>query len=237
MTANPPNQQERRANSHEFKVTAENPGIIRVQKIAVDALQRHDDQWKDADQSVWQVNYSLRNHCQKVQAVTHALAEHQELGDYAEGISLTAGLSHDVGKLDESCRLYRLNRKLTTKEKATVDKHAALSGVEILKAMDRVRPQDLELFTDVYHVVRFHHRPEMIEDPLLRQIGFNLNGADRFISLQEDRGDRLGRSQVKALEKTEADMRELMLDPIYDPFIEEMERTINSLNFLYGLES
>lgn len=179
------------------------PGIERVEKMIEKSLLEHDELCKKADNPEWYKDYSLLNHCNQVAQVMEKIGKARHRTEIKIITGRIAGLSHDVGKIEETIlRLYRLNRRLTDEEKVEMDKHSAFSGDYLLDRMVNVRSSDRVLLSEIHLIVRYHHNPEKVGDPSLREMCFDLNRADIFVSLMETR-HRVGLDQFTAADALE----------------------------------
>ncbi|MDQ3089640.1 MAG: HD domain-containing protein [bacterium] len=177
-------------------------GIKRVENRATSDLLGHDTFWKDAEKGKWLTEYSLYEHSLKLANIMFAVSEARGRDERSIMVGSVAALLHDMGKLDETCNVYRLNRVLTPEERVLINRHAEFSAHYVLKRMSDVRPSDRAFLMDVYPIVRYHHQPWLISDPYLREIGSDLNLVDVFGSLIENR-HRPGLSQFRAVDAVE----------------------------------
>lgn len=186
MTHEPPAVYERRMTQPRPEVHY-SAGIIRIVKMAEDALAEHDQLFKDLDAKEWQTSYSLRRHHAQVGLVMKSIGKARRRNQRDTSIGQVAGLLHDIGKIEEECILYRKNRRLTPEEKTIVDRHAPNSGSYVLGLKFRVRPEDHAFLDEVFEIVARHHAPYEIQDERLREIAYDLKIADIFVSVQEER--------------------------------------------------
>ncbi|MDB5194282.1 MAG: metal dependent phosphohydrolase [Parcubacteria group bacterium] len=211
------------------------PGILRVEVKTAESLKAHDETWGTSDSNVWQSDYSLGHHSRKLSKVMGDIGTTRGRSDRQIMLGRVAGLLHDVGKLDEACRIYRVKRELTPEERAEIDKHAGISGDYVLKQMSDVRPEDRIFLADVHPIVRYHHAPWLIRDPELRELGFDLKIADIFVSMMEHR-HRPGLSQFQAVEALEEVVLRMMKDATLGKFSLEIQASMQTIMNKYGVD-
>jgi hypothetical protein len=207
-------------------------GITRLESLAQKAIDEHDHSFSDLDDEEWQVKYSLKNHIARVAMVAKKMAQARHRSTVQIEVCRIAGLFHDIGKIDDECKLYRVNRSLLPDEKLLVDKHADYSGKWLLRMVPYVRREDYAFLLEAYLLVIGHHQPYMIQVSHLREMAYDLMFADIFVSIQEDR-NRPGLDLWKAVDFVER------LDPAakdsghwpHQKLIELSKRTIS---WLYG---
>lgn len=209
------------------------PGVRRILDITARDLKSHDAIFRKKDGSKWQAKYSLFHHHELDRQVIVLMCSAQKLGEPETLLSELSALVHDTGKIDKECWAYRLNRRLSHLEKMAVDTHSARTGMYISKLRKHVRSDDHPLIDSVHQVAISHHKPYLIKNPGLRQIGFNLKFADIFASRTEDR-DRPGIPSFMAVEAVKDEMESLRFDPRYALFKSEIEKSCNTIISLFG---
>lgn len=220
--------------SYELTQTELHPsGARRILDIAAHDLMSHDAIFRTMDKEKWQTEYSLFYHHELDRQIMELMCYEQRLGRSQILLSELAALVHDTGKIDKECWAYRLNRKLSHLEKMAVDTHGARTGTYINRLKRYIRREDHHLIDMVESIATAHHKPYLIRDPHLRQIGFNLKFADIFISLTENR-DRPKISTYMAILAIKKEVESLRSDPRYTSFAIEMERSRNTLIALFG---
>jgi hypothetical protein len=210
------------------------PGIERVERRAKKDLEDHDHLCEIAENPEWFKDYSLLNHSIQVSSVMAAIGKARQRSENDIMIGRVAGLLHDMGKVEKSCHIYRLNRKLTAEEKLTIDKHSAFSGDYILDRMVDVRSEDRALLADIHLVVRYHHNPTKVGDPLLREKCFDLNRGDIFVSLMETR-NRVGLDQFQAAVALEEITFRDLNESKFQGYALELQASVQTIVRLYGV--
>lgn len=202
LLAEPTNFVERRSKpifAAEFVSPA---AIARIESIVARDVESHDATFELGKNGLWIPNYSLASHHVRTGMVMSAVGAARLRNISEIGKGRCAAVVHDIGKIDESCLPYRLDRVLTDEERSAVSRHPDLSAEYVLKHKNRIRVEDHPFLDDVATLVRHHHSPWLVGDETLREICFDLHLADIYVSLMEDR-HRPGRSQFEALDKLE----------------------------------
>lgn len=200
MLVTEPFKEKRRA-LQPTEVGVYNPGLRRVVERAIEELGAHDLEFSHFDRVHWQTAYSLLNHHEQVRSVMARLGRAWRRNERDVLIGEIAAQLHDIGKLDEACKLYRINRGLTTEEKSIVDTHAPRSGDYINRVKNMIRAEDYPVMEDTRVVVCSHHDPRLVENARLRRISFDLHLADVFVTCQEDRPTGPARGMSQALDE------------------------------------
>ncbi|MHB1330698.1 MAG: hypothetical protein ACYCY6_01890 [Minisyncoccota bacterium] len=208
-------------------------GVRRIIEVTARKLRLHDATFKRKDKRLWQTGYSLFRHHEMDRQVVSLMSSKQGLSRFETFISELAAQLHDTGKLDKECWVYRLNRKLSPMEKMAIDTHSARTGLYVKKMKKYMCSEDYSIIDLVYPVASSHHRPFLIKDSKLRQIGFNLKFADMLVSRTENR-DRPGIPTFMAVEAIKVEMESLKSDSRYTPFACEMERSFTTIVSLFG---
>lgn len=165
-----------------------------------------------------------------------AVSEHRGVNDAELAERVTAALLHDMGKLDERCRAYRLNRMLSDAEREETSVHPLLGEKYVLSLASMIRKEDLPFLRNVALRVRHHHNPWKIKDRSKRKGCWDLMFSDVFVSFMEDR-HRPGRSQFQSLKMLPMIARQKI--PLFYRFRYwlEIRSSIRILNKLYGAKS
>ncbi len=208
------------------------PGIARLESLAQEAIDEHDSSFSNLDEEEWQVKYSLKNHIARVSMVVQRMAQARNRSPTQVEVCRIAGLFHDIGKLDEECKLYRVNRGLLPGEKLLVNKHADRSGKWLLRMVPYIRREDYTFLLEAYLLVIGHHQPYTIEVPVLREMAYDLMFADIFVSIQEDR-NRPGLDLWSAVEFVER-LDPASEDPGHLPHKELINLSKQTISWLYG---
>ncbi|CAN5124556.1 hypothetical protein BH11PAT3_BH11PAT3_3160 [soil metagenome] len=173
-------------------------GVRKIEASTESMFRAQDSEFAQIEDPNIQSWYSLLDHSHRVSLVVADIAERRGCSPQEVEEARAAGFLHDVGKLDPSCIAYRQNRILNPYEKLAIDTHADISGAMILQNLHKVRPEDKEFLIKIYPLVLYHHRPWMLVDKNLRQMGYDLMISDIFVSLMETR-HRPGLSQFEAI--------------------------------------
>ena len=228
---------ERRSAAPQTNASPYNPVVARLEQEAIELLREHDQYWASVNSVIWQVEYRLLNHCEKLARMMERLGVEQGLDREALALRHSAGLLHDIGKANPACVYYRLRLSFTPEQRAELSRdHSDLSGKYVVERLAEVRPEDHEFIRTLYVPVRFHHRPHLIRDPVLRAIGFELKYADSFLSFQEDR-ERPGLGLSEALEALEMVAEQDKQKPDFVPFAGDIDRVVSLLRQIYGLST
>lgn len=230
------NFKERRALDSELSpVGSYTPGIKRLETEIHTQIELHDEELEGQRNPGHISGYKLLEHSISVSRVMSVMGE--ERGRNLRDIELgrVAGLLHDIGKLDPTCHIYRLNEKFTPGQKAIIDTHADLSADLVLRKMPEVREIDRAFLADLHPIIRFHHQPWLIENPFLQEIGFDLKFADFFISLMENR-HRPGLSQFQAIDAIEQIFRNEIEVFRFNEFSNQVESSFKAIKTRYGID-
>jgi len=215
LVTEPHNKERRSRDAPQADFGSYTPGIRRIVEAAIADLRLHDEHFAGHDESEWQTQYSLLNHHERVRIVMADLGRAHGRCERDILIGEIAAQLHDTGKMDDECRMYRINRKLSPDEKPAVDTHPDRSGEYVRKLKSRVRPEDYPLIEDAYPIICSHHKPYLIQNPRLRAIGVDLHLADIFVSVQEFRF-RPGLSVNLAVDALQEMVEIKLKDPLYE---------------------
>lgn len=212
-------------------------GIKRLEDAIRTRLLDHDKECSRAygDNTIWQSGYSLLNHSFSLASIMVKIGQSLRRSEHHVVLGYIAALYHDIGKLHPSCHVYRANRKLTPEEKAAIDRHPEYSDKYLQESRSSVRVEDHLLLDEAHWLIRFHHKPWMILDPVLRKIAYNIKYADAFLSCTEDRHDP-GLSSFNAVKDLHDFAAKELLDPIQKDYTLEVVTSYGVIERLYGLD-
>lgn len=211
------------------------PGIARVERHALERIRAHDDMWRNnPDSQTWQTEYSLEDHCVRLAMVMLAIGKARKREEKHVDLGQSAGLVHDIGKVDPECWCYRKNGLLTPDERSQLIRRHMQVAEGMLKECEKlVRFSDHVFLEELRIIVGHHHTPWEIEDPILREIGIDLWLADFFVGRQESR-HKPGLSQFQALDKLADFVSERAKAPECQPIQGLMFLTLGTIDRLYG---
>jgi hypothetical protein len=230
-------QEERRTNNVVLLgIKLYNPGIKREEVFAEVKYLEHDKVFSLRDPEKWQTEYSLREHCAVVSKVASAISAERGADERSVLLAKIAGLFHDAGKLDVACHLYRLNRRLTGKEKSQVDKHERISSKYLKSRLQNVRTEDRKLLKEACVPIRRHHEPWLVFRKKLRLVAWDVMMADIFNSLMENR-HRPGLSQFEAIEFLPEIVSKKVPRFFRRLYGGEIHESLSAISRLYGKEA
>jgi hypothetical protein len=224
---------ERRSNDPGPGFGSYTKGIERVELLVTEDLKVHDLECHHDSDPDWQNDYSLLLHSLTLSRVMRKVSTTLGRAAQITEVGGVAALFHDTGKLDPTCHIYRLNRKLNPEEYQAISRHADISGRYVLRRMADVRAEDRAFLSDVHWIVRYHHTPWNIRDPLLRQLGYDLKYSDAFLSKTENR-HRPGMSQWQAVEWLQKFAHEEKRDTRQTECHSEISASAGILERIYG---
>jgi hypothetical protein len=183
-----------------YTIGSYSPGIARIEELAMGVMGYHDELHQKHPRyqtGEWMIWYSLVGHCSWVGNNMEAVGVERGRSLHHVALGRSGGRVHDIGKVHPDCEIYRRNGCISDDERLELRRvHPIYSEKWIVRLSIHTRESDQLFVSHLRQLVRHHHKPQKIVDPIIREIGFDLLLNDILVGLQEKRHEN-GRTRPR----------------------------------------